>query len=66
MAKGLEKVGRRSDALRAKWHANAKAAMLRQPDYFVWWYTVKSVGLCVAVGAAAYYAGKAAGMREKR
>lgn len=44
--------------------ANAKRAMNQNPNYFVWWYTVKSVGLAVAVGTAAYYAGKSVGIRE--
>jgi hypothetical protein len=59
----LEKTASRITEKQHRWHKNAKAAMMRQPDYFVWWYTVKSVGLCVAVGAACYYAGKAAGRK---
>lgn len=41
---------------------NAKAAITENPDYFAWWYTVKSVGLAAAVGAACYYAGKSRGL----
>lgn len=46
------------------WTGNARRAMESNPDYFVWWYTVKSVGLAVAVATAAYYAGRAHGQRE--
>ena len=53
-----------ADRAMARWRDNAKHAMLKKPDYFVWWYTAKSIGLCAAVGVAAYYAGKASGMRE--
>lgn len=37
---------------------DARAAVVANPDYFVWWYTLKSVGLCVALAALAYQAGK--------
>lgn len=37
---------------------DARDAMVAHPDYFVWWYTVKSVGLCVAVAYAAYLVGR--------
>lgn len=38
---------------------NAKTAMAASPDYFAWWYTVKSVLLVGALGTAAYFAGRA-------
>jgi hypothetical protein len=38
---------------------DAKKAMMSSPDYFVWWYTAKSMGLVLAVAALAFYAGKA-------
>jgi hypothetical protein len=59
MASSLAKLEAKDAGMRKRWHAKAKAAMLREPDYFVWWYTVKSVALVAAIGAAAYYAGKA-------
>ncbi len=46
--------------------SNARRAMTANPDYFLWWYTVKSIALVAAIGTAAYYAGKASGMREAR
>ena len=42
----------------AGWTDNAKRAIQQNPDYFVWWYTVKSVGLGVVGAVAAYYIGK--------
>lgn len=41
------------------WSDDAKKAITENPDYFVWWYTVKSVGLCVVAVAAAYWYAKA-------
>jgi len=43
------------------WTKNARRAMQQAPDYFVWWYTAKSIGLGVAVAFAAYYLGKSRG-----
>lgn len=37
---------------------DARAAVVANPDYFVWWYTAKSVGLCVALAALAYQYGR--------
>ena len=37
---------------------DAKEAIQRNPDYFVWWYTAKSVALCAAVAGIAYLVGK--------
>ncbi len=45
----------------AGWSDDAKDAMLDNPDYFIWWYTVKSVGLA----ALAYYVGKEHGRGRK-
>jgi hypothetical protein len=39
--------------------ADAKQAITRNPDYFVWWYTVKSIGLGVAVGLIGFMIGRA-------
>lgn len=40
--------------------SDAKVAMQAAPDYFVWWYTVKSVGLCVVAAGLAFMLGRAA------
>lgn len=37
---------------------NAKAAIAASPDYFVWWYSVKSILLVGAFGAFMYQLGK--------
>lgn len=47
----------------AGWSDDAKKAIVENPDYFVWWYTVKSVGLGVVAAYAAYLLGKS---RRKR
>lgn len=47
------------------WSDDAKKAMQENPDYFIWWYTVKSVGLGVVAAVAAYYIGKDAGHRGR-
>ena len=38
--------------------SNARRAMEDNPDYFVWWYTAKSLGLAVVAAYAAYLLGK--------
>ena len=48
------------------WSRDARSAMRRSPNYFVWWYTLKSLGLVVAAGTAAYYIGKQAGAQQAR
>jgi hypothetical protein len=40
------------------WSDNAREAMQRAPDYFVWWYTVKSIGLGLAAGLVGYLIGR--------
>lgn len=47
------------------WGDEAKKAMQDNPDYFVWWYTVKSVGLGVVAAVAAYYIGKDVSRRSR-
>ncbi len=42
----------------AGWTADARKAIRENPDYFVWWYTVKSVGLGIVGAVATYYIGK--------
>lgn len=39
--------------------SDARQAIAQNPDYFVWWYTVKSVGLGVAVGVIGFLIGRA-------
>ena len=39
--------------------SDAKTAMQAAPDYFVWWYTVKSVGLGVVAAGLAFMIGRA-------
>lgn len=53
-------------AFSKKWSSNARQAMAKQPDYFVWWYTAKSIALVGAIATAAYFAGKARGVRIGR
>lgn len=40
-------------------HADARTAITQAPDYFVWWYTAKSIGLGVAVGLIGFLIGRA-------
>jgi hypothetical protein len=47
------------------WTENAKAAMQASPDYFVWWYTVKSLGLVAVAIVAAYALGKSSGLKQR-
>ncbi len=37
---------------------DAQKAITSNPDYFVWWYTVKSVGLGLVAAYAAYLLGR--------
>ena len=37
---------------------DARGAIVAAPNYFVAWYTVKSIGLCAAVAALAYLIGR--------
>jgi len=50
----------------AGWTDDAKKAMVDNPDYFVWWYTTKSLALVAAAVTAAYYIGKNVAMKEVR
>jgi len=43
---------------------DARTAIQKAPDYFVWWYTVKSVGLGVAVAALGFMIGRATAKRS--
>ena len=45
---------------------DAKTAMAASPDYFVKWYTAKSLALVLALGGVAYLIGKAHGRKERR
>ncbi len=48
------------------WSEDAQAAMLANPPYFVWWYSVKSIALVAVACALAYQVGKNSGRRSKR
>lgn len=37
----------------------ARRAMVTAPNYFVWWYTVKSIGLGVMASGLAFMLGRA-------
>lgn len=41
------------------WSGDAKKAITENPDYFVWWYTFKSLALVGALAAAVYFYGQA-------
>ena len=43
--------------------SDARMAITRAPDYFMWWYTVKSIGLGVAVGVIGFLIGRATARR---
>ena len=47
------------------WSMNAQLAMQASPQYFVWWYSVKSMLLVGAVAGLAYYAGLERGRRRR-
>jgi len=38
--------------------SNAQAAITQNPNYFVWWYTIKSVALCASLMALAFFVGR--------
>lgn len=38
--------------------ADGKAAIAASPDYFLWWYSAKSIALVVAIAGMAYYIGR--------
>lgn len=38
---------------------DARKAIVTNPDYFVWWYTTKSIALCVAVAGLTFMLGRA-------
>jgi len=43
--------------------SDARVAITQAPDYFVWWYTAKSIGLGVAVGVIGFLIGRATAKR---
>lgn len=49
----------------SRFGAHAKRAIEDNPDYFVWWYTVKSMLLVAAIGVASFFAGKSRGLEKK-
>ena len=50
----------------SSWTENGVKAMTENPAYFLWWYSVKSVGLGVMVGVSAYLLGYQRGANSKR
>jgi hypothetical protein len=38
---------------------DARQAITANPDYFVWWYTAKSIGLAVVFAAFTFMLGRA-------
>ncbi len=38
---------------------DARKAITAAPDYFVWWYTAKSIGLCAVAAGLAFMIGRA-------
>ncbi len=49
----------RPQAQLGSFSSDARQAIQASPDYFVWWYTVKSVGLCVMAAGLAFMVGRA-------
>jgi len=45
-------------ALSSTWGEDARKAITENPDYFVWWYSVKSMALVAALAGLAYYVGR--------
>lgn len=45
---------------------DARAALEASPDYFVFWYTAKSIGLVVVAVGLAYALGRAHGRKVRR
>ena len=45
---------------------DARKAIVENPDYFVWWYTAKSIGLGLLFGAFCYQLGKSRSRRATR
>ena len=43
--------------------SDARVAIKQAPDYFVWWYTAKSIGLGIAVGVIGFLIGRATAKR---
>ena len=37
------------------WSEDAKKAITENPNYFVWWYTAKSLALVGAIGLSIYF-----------
>jgi ElaB/YqjD/DUF883 family membrane-anchored ribosome-binding protein len=45
--------------LRGSFSTDARQAITVSPDYFVRWYTLKSIGLGIAVGVIGFLIGRA-------
>lgn len=59
-------LGEASLKAEATWGASGKAALAASPDYFLIWYTIKSIGLGAMVGVASYYIGFKHGAESRR
>lgn len=66
MSLELERTRIAEARLDGTWGDDARRAITENPDYFVWWYSVKSMALVVAIAAAAYYAGRGKRCARKR
>jgi len=49
----------------ASWDSDAQRALTESPGYFMRWYTLKSLGLVVAIAIAAYYVGKSSWEKQR-
>ena len=48
------------------WSDDARKAITENPDYFVWWYTKKSMAVVAFACAATYFAGRYYQLKRKR
>ena len=46
------------------WGDEARKALAASPNYFLWWYTTKSIGLGVMASALAFVMGRASVKRK--
>lgn len=42
---------------------DAREAIQTHPDYFVWWYTAKSIALCASLCTVAFLLGRSSARR---
>ncbi len=48
------------------WSDDAQKAIIENPTYFVWWYSIKSIALVAAFAAFTYQLGKSAGRKIRK